>query len=219
MKKNIILFFVSILICSIANAQKSDSTRIVTKEISFNITGNFTELKQKKGIYNGEAEIIFSSRNGNSIIAKGLYKDNVRFGRWQFFEHTNLVQVYNYGTKKVEQTYNNLENKLTYEIDSLNTGDKVIYPKKIGSSFAFHYLIDGTSTSGVFEKAPRNRKVFSIFTISETGKLVRFQGHVIGENFDKIADVNIASYNDDFFQFSPTYVNGVAVPCKIIYAW
>ena len=219
MKKNILLFFLLILTFGIANAQKSDSTRIVTKEISFNIIGNFTELKQKKGIYNGEAEIIFSGRDGNTVIARGLYKNNLRFGRWQFFELNNLVQVYNYGTKKVEQTYNNFEDKLSYEIDNLKTGDKVIYPTKLGCSFSFLYLIDGTSKSGVFNKAPANRKVLSIFTISETGKLVRFQGQVISENFDKIADVNISHYQDDFFQFSPAYVNGVAVPSKIIYTW
>lgn len=93
-----LIIFLFTLIFGIANAQKSDSTIMRSKTIAYGFYEHFTELKSKKGIKNGYAEV----KEGSKIIATGSYKDDKKFGRWRYFKKDTLQQLYNYNTNTIE---------------------------------------------------------------------------------------------------------------------
>jgi hypothetical protein len=193
-------------------AQKSDSTRTYYRIIRGTIE-HATELKSKKYIRNGEAEI----KSGRKVIASGIYKDDKRYGRWRFFDRKDsLEQIYNYTTKKVE--YNASTKNLNCVINSLKTGDKLVYPAKIGGfTYAMYYLLD-------FFKIPSNirsfrgvHELFYIFHLDDNGRLIKYETRIVSAGNEKIDIINLNRLREEDFEFSPAIVNGRRVASKIIY--
>jgi len=201
-----------LLICFSANAQKSDSTRTYYKIIRGTIE-HATELKSKRYVRNGAAEII----SGRKIIASGLYKDDLRYGRWSFFNaKDSLEQVYNYTTKKVE--FNLRDKHLSYYIDSLKTGDKVIYPIKVGGvNYAMYYLLNVFKVPYELRRSLGNYDLFYIFNLDESGKLIKFETKIASLNYNKIDVVDLAKLKAEDLEFAPAVLNGRKVASTIVY--
>ncbi|WP_421942930.1 hypothetical protein [Pedobacter sp.] len=199
------------LLCFSAFAQKSDSTRIRKSAIGYDLIEESTELKSKPHIKNGSAEVFFHKK----LVATGLYKDNERVGRWRFFNRDSLSQVYNYNSKKVE--YNVPDTTINYNIDSLNQGDKVLYPVKIGTMNNLYWYL--TSTARVPEELFQKNtdyKVTFFLNINKLGKITKLVVDYKSENKSKTYEIVDQAHRYKDFEFSPAIVNGNAVDSQMI---
>jgi len=206
---SLLLFFAF----SNAFAQKSDSTHTHYRFIRGGFMEHSTELKSKKKVKNGVSKIL----TGQRVMATGLYQNDVRIGRWSFYrEKDTLDQIYNYSTKKLEFALQ--DSLIFYEIDSLKAGDRVIYPAKIGGNhYGLHFLVKGFTPSYEFRKYPGLHKVFLIFYIDENGKLIKYDAEVVASGYKKLTNLDLKNFKDEDFDFTPAYVNGKAVPSKLVY--
>ncbi|RZJ81486.1 MAG: hypothetical protein EOO47_04045, partial [Flavobacterium sp.] len=161
------IFFIITLSYIKVNAQKSDSTIMRSRNVAYGFTEHFTELKTKKGIKNGYADV----KEGSKIIATGRYKDDKKFGRWRYFKKDTLQQLYNYNTKTIEYQIN--DEKLVYVIDSLKDGDLIVYPTKIGGTyFGFRFLGPLYIIPNQLRKTQGDYPIYFIFHLNEQGKVL-----------------------------------------------
>ena len=199
------------LLCFSAFAQKSDSTRVRKSAIGYDLIEESTELKSKPHIKNGSTEVFFHKK----LVATGLYKDNERVGRWRFFSRDSLSQIYNYNSKKVE--YNALDTTINYNIDSINQGDKVIYPVKIGiMNNLYWYLASSARIPKELEQKDTDYKVVFILYISKLGKLTKILVDYRFANGNKSYELVDKTNEHKDFEFSPAIVNGKAVDSQMI---
>ncbi|MES2447248.1 MAG: hypothetical protein V4546_08700 [Bacteroidota bacterium] len=209
--KKFLLSFTIVLITGISYAQKSDSTHT---HYAFyrGFSTHVTELKSKRGILNGEYKIF----NGRAVGAFGLYKNDERVGRWRFYlSKDSLDQIYNYTTKQVE--YNKPLKGITFMIDSLKDGDRVIYPTKIMGYFGLYLLTRNYTPPYEVQKKRGEFDLYFIFTIDADGRLVKYETQVISSNFNKVEEVNLKKLKPDDFEFTPARVNGKYVTSKLIF--
>ncbi|RZK58520.1 MAG: hypothetical protein EOO91_08155 [Pedobacter sp.] len=180
--KKTLLTFLFISSYFIVNAQKSDSTHT---HYAFyrGFSTHETELISKKGILNGEY-IIFNGRKKTGVL--GNYKNDERVGRWICYTQKDSIdQIYNYTTKTL--IFNKPDKRITYYIDSLKDGDKVIYPAKIMGYFGLFLLT-------------RN-----------------YVPPVESVNYNKVEEVNLKKLKPEDFEFSPAKVNGKNVECVMVF--
>jgi len=199
------------LFCFSAFAQKSDSTRIRKSAIGYDLIEESTELKSKPRIKNGSAEVFLH----NKLVATGLYKDNEKVGRWRFFNRDTLSQVYNYNSKKLE--YNVPDTAVAYNIDSVNQGDKVIYPAKIGiMNNLYWYLASNARIPKELEQKDTEYKVMFFLYISKLGKINKILVDYRFANNNKSYELVDKTNEYKSFEFSPAIVNGYAVDSQMI---
>lgn len=208
----------SLLLCLIglsqAFAQKSDSTRTHYRIIRGGLIEHSTELKSKRYVKNGESEITANKK----VVAKGLYKDDKRVGRWQFFNYNDAAveQVYNYTTNKLE--YNSPSKEISYAIDSLKEGDKVVYPAKIGGYICgLSFLLQHFDVPYEIKKFEASYKLYFIFSIDTEGKLTKHQVKFENENYSNIQEIDLKKFKPQDFEFTPAKLNGKNVPSLLIY--
>lgn len=209
MKKALLTFFI-LSIHFFSYAQKSDSTRT---HYAFyrGFSSHVTELKSKRGVLNGEYKIF----NGKSIIANGLYKNDERVGRWQFFyPKDSLDQIYNYTTKTVE--FNRHDKNITFFIDSIKDGDKVKYPAKITGTLGLFLLTRHYKAPYETRKTVGEYDLHYLFTIDKDGKLIKFEIKTAALNYSKAEEIDLEKLKSEDFDFSPAKVNGKNVKCVII---
>jgi len=201
------------LICFSASAQKSDSTRTHFRIIRGGMIEHSTELKSKRYVKNGESEI----KTGRILLAAGLYKDGERYGRWRFFNGPDsLEQVYNYTTKKLE--YNHSGKNMAYEVDSTKSGDKIIYPAKIGGySTSLRFLVKEFSPSKEFRSYAGVHTVFLIFHIDKHGKLIKYETETGGGSIKRTEEIPLSKMRPEDFDFVPAYLNGKPVASRLIF--
>lgn len=211
--KILLALCISILCCLTVNAQKSDSTRTHYRIIRGGFIEHSTELKSKRGLKNGEAEIT----GGRKVVAKGLYKDGEKVGRWRFFKAGDtLEQVYNYSTKKLE--YNLPLQNISVEIDSLKDGDKVIAPAKIGGTcFGLVYLLNKYQVPNEIQKNTGEYELLFIFHLNSEGKLTKYQTRYVNSNLDRSYEIDLKKLNPEDLEFSAAKVNGTNVNSIFIY--
>ena len=201
------------LICFSAYAQKSDSTRIRKNAIGYDMIEESTELKSRPRIKNGSAEIFFHDK----LVAIGLYKDNERIGRWRFFKYKTdtITQIYNYSSKKLE--YNVPDTTINYNIDSLNQGDKVLYPVKIGTMNNLYWYLTSMARipEELFQKDTEYNVTFFL-NINKLGKITKLVVDYKLENKGKTYELVDKAYRFKDFDFSPAIVNGNAVDSQMI---
>ncbi|MDQ1139558.1 hypothetical protein [Pedobacter agri] len=204
----LLLFFIGF----VAVAQESDSTKVRSKRNAFGFKENFTELISKPGIRNGLTQIF----DDQVILAYGLYKNDKRVGRWRFFKQKDSVeQIFNYDLKKAD--YNQPINSISYVIDSLKEGDRVIKPVKIGGfRMAFKAIFQESHHYGIpYNSAGYDQ--FYIFTINERGDLEKVEEKLSSKNYNtNLTELNIKRFLNDEFRFIPAYVNGKPVKSKIV---
>lgn len=201
-----------ISICFIAFAQKSDSTHMHYR-ITRGIISHQTVLKSKPNIKNGLCEMI----SGRKVIASGIYKNDERIGRWRFFNHKDsLEQVYNYSSKQIE--YNAPNKDFTYYIDSVKTDDRIIYPAKIGGfTYSLNYLLREFRAPLELRTAKGVASLFFIFTLNDTGKLIKFETKVASSVYNRIDVINLDKLRIEDFEFSPAMQNGKPVPSTLVW--
>ena len=201
------------LLCFSAFAQKSDSTTTYYRIVRGIVEHN-TELKSKKGIRNGYSE----TKNGRVIVAAGYYKDGERFGRWRFFNRKDtLEQVYNYTTKKLEY---NLENeRISVSFDSLEIGDKVVKPAKIGGvAYPMNFLFGMFNRPYEFRNATGKAKIDYIFSLDENGTLLKYEIKVESAMYNNAETIKLSRLRPEDFLFTPAKRNGKYVKSKLIYS-
>lgn len=204
----LLLFFIVFL----AVAQESDTTKVRSKKNAYGFKENFTELISKPGIRNGLTQIF----QDQVILAYGLYKNDKRVGRWRFFKHKDSVeQIFNYDLNKVD--YNRPINTISYVIDSLKEGDRVIKPVKIGGfRMAFKAIFQESHHYGT----PTNPAIydqFYIFTVNEAAILTKVEEKVSSKDYNtKTTALNLNKFLNDEFRFIPAYVNGKPKESKIV---
>ncbi|WP_231427370.1 MULTISPECIES: hypothetical protein [Pedobacter] len=210
--KTLFTFLLS-FICLFAVAQKSDSTRTYYRIIRGGMIEHATELKSKRYVKNGESEI----KRGRDILARGLYKDGNRYGRWRFFKGPDSVeQIYNYTTKQLE--YNHPGKNILYEIDSLTENDKVIYPAKIGGFYtSLRFLIKEFTPSKEFRAYAGVHTVSLIFHIDQTGKLTKYETETGENELKRNEEIPLKELRPEDFDFIPAYVNDKPVSSKLIF--
>ncbi len=195
-----------------ANAQKSDSTHT---HYAFyrGFSTHETELKSKKGILNGEY-IIFNGRKKTGVI--GNYKNDERVGRWICYTQKDSIdQIYNYTTKTL--IFNKPDKRITYYIDSLKDGDKVIYPAKIMGYFGLFLLTRNYVPPVEIQRSVGEFNLYFIFTLGEDGKLLKYETKVASLNYNKVEEVNLKKLKPEDFEFSPAKVNGKNVECVMVF--
>lgn len=210
MKKNIKLLLITFLICGTANAQKSDSTHT---HYAFyrGFSTHETELKSKRGILNGEYKIY----NGKSVGAQGIYLNNKKIGRWQFFLNKDTVeQVYNYTSKKVE--FNLPSKRITYYLETIEEGDIVIYPVKVMGSLGLYLLTRFYKPPYEIQKSIGEYELYYIFTIDEKGQLVKYETKIASLNYNKVEEINLKRLKPEDLEFSPAMVNGKNVSSTMV---
>ncbi|GGI24705.1 hypothetical protein [Pedobacter mendelii] len=200
-------------ICLSVFAQKSDSTRTYYRIIRGGLIEHATELKSKRYIKNGESEI----RANKHLAASGLYKDGERYGRWRFFDGPDSVeQVYNYTTKKVE--INKPIRDILYEVDGLKTGDRIIYPAKIGGfNLGLRFLLKEYIPSKSFRPYVGIHVVKLIFHINEEGKLVKYETETGEGNLKEVINIDLKNLRPEDFEFTPAYLNNKPVASRLIF--
>jgi hypothetical protein len=205
---SLLLFF----ICFSVSAQKTDSTHTHYRFVRGGFIEHSTELKSQKGIKNGIATIL----SGKKKLATGMYKNNERIGRWHFFcPLDTLEQIYNYSTKKLE--YNAPIEEITFEIDSLKEGDKVIYPAKIGGHlYGMYFLTKCFHTPNEVKHIKGFHKLNYIFTISNSGQLINYEVKITSPSYNKTETIALSKFHPDDLSFVPAKVNGSAVKSKLI---
>lgn len=208
-----LLTLLSIFIGSFVYGQKSDSTHTHYRILRGGLIEHSTELKSKKYVKNGFSEIIANKK----IIASGIYKDDLRVGRWRFFEIPDtLDQIYNYTTKKIE--YNAVDSHLSYEVDSLKEGDRLIYPVKIGGSYyGMFFLIKKFSPPNELSKQKGIYKLYLIFSIDKTGQLIKYQANIISASYNKNFDISLNRFKPEDLEFTPAFLNGKQVASRLIF--
>ncbi|WP_379089852.1 hypothetical protein [Pedobacter sp. UC225_65] len=211
--KTILILCISILCNLSAHAQKSDSTHTHYRLIRGGFVEHATELKSKKGVKNGEARI----QNGKKIVAKGLYKDGERIGRWQFFkEGDTLEQIYNYSIKRME--YNLPHEKIRFEIDSLKEGDRIVYPAKIGgTNYALMYLLKQYIMPYQLQNSNGEYLLSFIFNIDRNGRLVKYEIKVGNNKINKLQQVDLKKLKPEDFEFTAAKLNGRNVESTLIF--
>ncbi|MNK69542.1 hypothetical protein D3C87_889330 [compost metagenome] len=199
-------------ICFSVSAQKTDSTHTHYRYVRGGFIEHSTELKSQKGIKNGIATIV----SGKKKLATGMYKNNERIGRWHFFcPLDTLEQIYNYSTKKLE--YNVPIEEITFEIDSLKEGDKVIYPAKIGGHlYGMSFLTDRFHIPNELKHIKGFHKLSYIFTISDSGQLTNYEVKITSPSYNKTEIIALSKLHPDDLSFVPAKVNGSAVKSKLI---
>ncbi|WP_316736586.1 hypothetical protein [Pedobacter aquatilis] len=210
--KIIYTLLISLLYITCA-AQKSDSTRVRKTAIDYNLIEESTELKSKPHIKNGSAEVFLNDK----LMATGLYNQNERVGRWRFFKYKTdtISQIYNYNLKKIE--YNVPDTTIAYNIDSLNQGDKVLYPVKIGNMHdLYSYLTSSTKIPEELFQKNTDYKVTFFLTINEFGKITKLIVDYKLENNGKTYELVDQNHQYKDFDFSPAIVNGKAVDSQMI---
>ncbi|MBC6111516.1 hypothetical protein ACFOG5_23275 [Pedobacter fastidiosus] len=207
-----LLTLLSIFIISSVYGQKSDSTHTHYRILRGGLIEHSTELKSKKYVKNGLSEITSNKK----IIASGIYKDDVRFGRWRFFRIPDtLDQIYNYTTKKIE--YNAVNSLLSYDIDSSKEGDKLIYAMKIGgSSYGMLFLIKNFRPPFELSKQKGIYKLYLILSIDEVGQLIKYQANIVSADYNKNFDVSLKGLKPEDLEFTPAFLNGKQVASRII---
>lgn len=205
---SLLLFF----ICFSVFAQKSDSTYTYYRLIR-GLSQHITELKTKRGVRNGLTEVVSFSKP----IASGIYKDDVKVGRWRFFkEKDTLEQIYNYTTKKLE--YNLIDPRITYQIDSLKDADKVILPAKIGGvHYALHYLLRHYPKPYELRGKTGSFNLIHIFSLNEKGILIHFETKIASSNYNYTETVEIAKLKPEDLEFTPAIKNGVPIKSILIF--
>lgn len=200
------------LICFSVSAQKTDSTHTHYRYVRGGFIEHSTELKSQRGVKNGIATIL----SGKKKLATGMYKNNERIGRWHFFcPLDTLEQIYNYSTKKLE--YNAPIEELTFEIDSLKEGDKVIYPAKIGGHlYGMYFLTSRFRIPNEVKNIKGIHKLNYIFTISDSGQLTNFEVKISSLSYNKAEIMDLSKLHPDDLAFVPAKVNGHAVKSKLI---
>lgn len=199
------------LICFSVFAQKSDSTRIRKTAIGYNLIEESTELKSKPHVKNGSADVFLHKK----LVATGLYKDNERVGRWRFFNRDSISQVYNYKSKKIE--YNVPDTTLAYNIDSLNQGDKVSYPIKIGiMNNLYWYLASTAKVPDELKQIKGEYQVTFVISISKFGKITKQEVNYKSNNISKSYELVDQTHGYKDFEFSPAIANGNAVDSQMI---
>jgi len=199
------------LICFSAFAQESDSTRIRKSVNSYGLVEKSLELKSRPRIKNGSAEVFLH----NKLVATGLYKDNERVGRWRFFNGDSLSQIYNYSRKKIE--YNVPDTTLAYSIDSLNQGDKVIYPVKIGSmNDLYWYLASTARIPDELKQINGEYQLTFVLSINKFGKITKFDVGFNLNNISKSYELLDQAKRYQDFDFVPAIVNNMAVNSQMI---
>ena len=209
MKNSLLTIFIT-SIHFIATAQKSDSTHT---HYAFyrGFSTHETELKSKRGILNGEYKIL----NGNFIAAIGLYKNDERVGRWQFFlQKDSLDQIYNYTTKTVE--FNRPDKRLTVYIDSLKDGDKVKYPVKITGNLGLFLLMSNYKVPYEMQRTVGEYKVYHNFTLNKEGKLIKFEIQTASANHNKVQVIDLKKLRPEDLEFSPAKRNGENTDCVMV---
>ncbi len=210
--KKALLSLIFISFCFIANAQKSDSTHT---HYAFyrGFSTHETELKSKKGILNGEY-IIFKGGKKTGVI--GYYKNNERVGRWICYNSKDSIdQIYNYTTKTL--IFNKPDKRITYYIDSLKDGDKVIYPAKIMGYLGLFLLTRIYVPPFEIQRSVGEFNLYFIFTLDKDGKLVKYETKVASLNYNKVEEVNLRKLKPEDFEFSPAKVNGKNVACVMVF--
>ncbi|WP_231491430.1 hypothetical protein [Pedobacter sp. Leaf170] len=210
--KTLALFLLTLIGFS-AYAQKSDSTRMSYRIIRAGMIEHSTELKSKPHIKNGESEI----KLGRNVVARGLYKNGERFGRWTFYKAPDSIeQVYNYSTKKLER--NSAFANISCEIDSAKVGDRIIKATKIGGFYSgLRLLIKLFSPSKEFKSYAGIHPVYLIFHINENGKLIKYETETGIANLKRSEIIPLTKLKPEDFDFTPAYLNGKAVSCKLIF--
>lgn len=209
--KKYLLSFTILLITCFSYAQKSDSTHT---HYAFyrGFSTHVTELKTKRGILNGEYKIF----NGRAVGASGLYKNDERVDRWRFYlSKDSLDQIYNYTTKMVE--YNKTDKRISFIIDSLKDGDKVVYPTKITGYLGIYLLTRNYIPPYEIQKKRGEFDLYFIFSIDKDGRLVKYETKVASLNYNKIEEVNLKKLKPEDFEFTPAKVNGKNIPSVLIY--
>lgn len=211
--KTLSTFCISILCCLTIHAQKSDSTHTHYRIIRGGFIEHSTELKSKRGIKNGEAEVT----GGRKIVAKGLYKDGEKVGRWHFFRAGDtLEQVYNYSTKKLE--YNLPHPNITVQIDSLKEGDKVITPAKIGGTrFGLVYLFNKYQIPDAIRRTKGQYDLLFIFQLNREGQLIKYETRFVNAYLDHSYEVNLKKLKPEDLAFTPAKLNGENIKSTLIY--
>ncbi|MES2447249.1 MAG: hypothetical protein V4546_08705 [Bacteroidota bacterium] len=183
-----------------------------SKTIAYGFYEHFTELKSKKGIKNGYAEV----KEGSDIVATGSYKNDKKIGRWRYFKKDTLQQLYNYNTNTIEHQVN--DEKLKYIIDSLKDGDKLIYPSKIGGSYyGFRFLGPLYTIPHQIRKTQGKFPIYFIFHLNQKGTVMNLKIKTINGRNQYMQEVNLSKLNDEQLSFTPAMVNGKAVYSFLVY--
>ncbi len=208
----IVIISAFVLLCTLnVFAQKNDSTH-THYGLYRGLSMHETELKSKRGVKNGEYKLFM----GKKIIAQGLYKDDDRVGRWQFFnDNDTLDQVYNYSTKTVE--YNLPHPKFTYYIDSIKEGDQVVYPAKVGGFLGIWLLTRYYNAPYEVQKGTGAYNLFFVFTVNENGELVKYETKIASSNYNKVDEIPLKKLRPEDLAFSPAKVNGKNIGCTLVY--
>ncbi|MDN3585087.1 hypothetical protein QWY86_00290 [Pedobacter aquatilis] len=192
-------------------AQKSDSTRVRKSTNSYGLIEKSVELKSKPHIKEGSAEVFLH----NKLIATGLYKNNERIGRWRFFNGDSISQLYNYNSKKIE--YNVPDTTLTYNIDSLKEGDKLLYPVKIGSmNDLYWYLASTARIPDELKQINGEYQLIFILNINKLGKISKLVVDYRLGNNSKSYELVDQTHRYKDFDFVPAIVNDKAVNSQML---
>ncbi|WP_316849506.1 hypothetical protein [Pedobacter agri] len=205
--------FLLLFIGFTAFAQKSDSTHMHYRFIRGGFIEHSTTLKTNKQIKNGVAKVM----KGHKVVATGMYENNNRVGRWNFYRSKDsLDQIYNYTTKKVE--YNAPDSLIFFEIDSLKAGDKVVPPMKIGGNYyGLFFLIQNFKIPKESNAYPGIHKVYLIFHLDVNGKLVKYDTEILLPVLKKTTTMDLSKLKEEDFDFSPAYLNGKSVASRYVY--
>lgn len=183
------------------------------------ITETFGVLKADKNIREGE----YTAKTSDQVLATGNYHNGKRVGNWVFFDKTGkAVQSYNYDTDELKfNDTTDVKSAEYYFVDSLKTGDKVIYPVKIGGMFygcaPFLYNELDLSRTIIREMGgPDEVTCRHIFTINDKGDLVKHEVLAIANGTSKLYELNDSRFNDEFKRFTPAMINRHPVASKMI---
>lgn len=208
MKTYLILLIISI--CSLAKAQKSDST-YTRYGFHRGLNVHLTELKSKRGVLNGEYKIL----SGKKVGAIGMYRNDKKVGRWQYFgAKDSIIQVYNYSTNKLE--YNKLDQHITFTVNEpVKEGDIITPPAKIGSSVGYFLLTRYFKPPYIVQKGNGDFDLKYIFSLDENGKLIKYETEITSTSYHNLEEISLKRLEPEDFDFSPAQLNGNKVSSKI----
>jgi hypothetical protein len=176
-------------------------------------------LKADKKIREGE----YIAKTNDHLLATGNYHNGKRVGIWKFLDKKGkAIQSYNYDTDKLEfNDTTDVRNIRYYFSDSLKTGDKVIYPVKIGGMFYGYapFLYDELDLSRTIIRemgGPVEVTCQHIFSINDKGDLIKHEVLAIANGASKLYELNDSRFSDEFKRFTRAVINQHPVASKLI---
>ncbi|TDW99132.1 hypothetical protein EDB95_0140 [Dinghuibacter silviterrae] len=172
--------------------------------------------KDKDGLYSVET-------NKKEQLVKGHYKDNKKVGVWEYYDGGVLVQQYDFSkdTLLFDTTDVNTFVATQYSVEAItDETDTVLPPRKIGGvNYGFLLLFDPRDYPPDLKGISSDVKMTYMFTISETGKLLKWKVMYVGPTVQEIIqEREINHLPADAYEFTAARVNGKPVRSTIVYS-